>query len=383
MRTLPVWPPQSHSPALLRASPVAIWLAVVLLITAAWLARDNFRGVQASDAAEDQLREAQINAETLLSTLKDAETGQRGFLLTGNPDYLAPYNDARLRLNTDFTRLEDGPWMTPARTARVQQIRELANEKLNELARTIELKRAGQANAALDLVLTNQGKQYMDAIRAEIDAFETDLRLQRAQARSGVVWNWLAMIVLGLLAALLLGAVVLVQHRARKAMSRSYAAVERFTRAFGLTQGMMRDADGRIRFWEDGAERLYGYSREEAIGRLSHDLLRTKFPTRLEEIEATLAKEGRWQGELVHHRRDGAMLVVASYWALYPGEEGEKDLVIEVNNDVTALKQAEVALRESEALLRLLPNVPQPRWPCLIPKCATSRRAYGTSAIIN
>ena len=114
------------------------------------------------------------------------------------------------------------------------------------------------------------------------------------------------------LAVLLLIWVALVQRRARLAIAAGLIKLERFSRAFGLVQGMMRDRDGRITYWDGGAERLYGYSSEEALGRVSHELLRAEFPRPREEINAELAREGRWRGELAHHRKDGTELAVAS-----------------------------------------------------------------------
>ncbi len=103
----------------------------------------------------------------------------------------------------------------------------------------------------------------------------------------------------------------------------------------------VRDADGRITYWNAGAERLYGMSRVAALGRISHELLQTKFPEPRSSIEACVAENGRWEGELVHRCADGRQIVVESRWAGQPAPEGSVMKIMEVNRDVTARKDAE------------------------------------------
>jgi len=105
--------------------------------------------------------------------------------------------------------------------------------------------------------------------------------------------------------------------------------------------------DGPIEFWNAGAERLYGFAADEAIGRSSHALLQTKFPIELIELRSRLRSEGHWSGELRHVRRDGREVVVDSRMQVFGG-----DTVLEVNRDVTAQKRIEAALRESEQRVR-------------------------------
>ena len=109
----------------------------------------------------------------------------------------------------------------------------------------------------------------------------------------------------------------------------------------------VRDMSDVITYWNRGAEEQYGWPSEEAVGRVSHDLLRTVFPAPLSEITAELTRTGRWEGELVHTRRDGTKVVVASRWALQ-WEGGNPIAVLETNNDITERKRAE---EEREQLL--------------------------------
>jgi PAS domain S-box-containing protein len=117
---------------------------------------------------------------------------------------------------------------------------------------------------------------------------------------------------------------------------------------------LVRDAGDRITYWNKGASELYGYTREEALSRVSHELLRTEFPEPLERINAHLQRENRWSGELTHKRKDGREIVVFSRWAVDRDDRGNPRAVLETNNDITQEKETAKALRESEEQLRAL-----------------------------
>ncbi|MGH9501257.1 MAG: PAS domain S-box protein [Terriglobales bacterium] len=117
-------------------------------------------------------------------------------------------------------------------------------------------------------------------------------------------------------------------------------------------QVLVRDLQGQIVLWTRGAERLYGFSRSEALGRVSHELLRTEFPEPVGQIQDKLAASRIWEGELVHYHRNGARLQVASIWLLQQDGSG-RQRVIETNNDISEVKRAEAALKtQSDDLAR-------------------------------
>lgn len=93
-----------------------------------------------------------------------------------------------------------------------------------------------------------------------------------------------------------------------------------------------RGTNGLIRFWNRGAEKMYGWTQDEALGQISHALLRTQFPQSLDAIEAELIRHGLWEGKLVHARRDGMRIEVHSRWVLYDEEPRPGETVIEINN---------------------------------------------------
>jgi PAS domain S-box-containing protein len=115
----------------------------------------------------------------------------------------------------------------------------------------------------------------------------------------------------------------------------------------------VRDLQDRILYWNPGAVDLYGFSAEEAIGQVSYALLKTQLPAALDSILAQVRTAGRWDGELLHTRRDGRQVAVASHWALHQGSTGRAAAILEVNLDITRRKEAEEDLRAAnEALSR-------------------------------
>ena len=117
-----------------------------------------------------------------------------------------------------------------------------------------------------------------------------------------------------------------------------------------------RSPEGRILFWNRGAERLYGWSRDEAVGQNRHELLQTQFPTSLETINDHLHAQGLWEGEIRQRRRDGAWLTLLSRWSLDEPRPGKPVVILESNTDITASKAADAALRASEARYRNIFN---------------------------
>src|SRR5947207_5688001 len=116
----------------------------------------------------------------------------------------------------------------------------------------------------------------------------------------------------------------------------------------------VREMNGTIRYWNRAAEQLYGWAKEQAVGRVAHDLLATAFPLSLEQIEGDLMRADRWEGELVHTKNDGSHVVVASRWSLQRDEQGIPVAIMETNNDITERKRAEAEAADREGKIRRL-----------------------------
>jgi CheY-like chemotaxis protein/CHASE3 domain sensor protein len=141
-------------------------LAVVVAAAVAYsaLKQTNDAAIAGAHALE-----VQRGVLAVVSELTDAETGQRGYLLTGEEGYLDPYNRARSNLQRSIATLRDLVRQDAESLARVERIAQLSTEKMDELNETVELRRAGNVDRALELVRSDRGKNAMDAIRAEHD----------------------------------------------------------------------------------------------------------------------------------------------------------------------------------------------------------------------
>jgi two-component system sensor histidine kinase/response regulator len=120
---------------------------------------------------------------------------------------------------------------------------------------------------------------------------------------------------------------------------------------------IVRDAQGRVLFWNRGAELMYGWSRSEAIGRDTRELLKTEFPDQTVSIEEVLRRDGRWQGETLNYARDGRRLVVASWLTVQRDSNGVPVRVLAISHDITRQKEAEADLRRLTARLSLAAEV--------------------------
>jgi PAS domain S-box-containing protein len=113
---------------------------------------------------------------------------------------------------------------------------------------------------------------------------------------------------------------------------------------------MVRGLDGIIQFWNAGAEELYGWRREEVLGKNVDDVIGLKPQDTNGTLYSALLGAGRWEGNLVHSTRDGREITVASRQALRTNGDGDPGAVLEINRDITSTLQTEEALRKAERL---------------------------------
>src|SRR5947209_1324912 len=172
------------TPFLGRSLAVGLVSALAVLLVNGLVSYWNIRTLFANVQAVTRTHEALAQLQDVLSTLQDAETGQRGYLLTGRPEYLRPYRQARERMDQAINRLRDLTADNPGQQERLGLLVRYKEDKFHELRQTIDLHDAGQHSQALQVVRSDYGQERMDAIRRVVDAMraEEDRLLEQRSA---------------------------------------------------------------------------------------------------------------------------------------------------------------------------------------------------------
>ncbi|MET0307857.1 MAG: response regulator [Sphingomonas sp.] len=203
---------------------IGLLLVVLFFLVSGSIAYRNVTILRDSDARIRHSHDVITGLDELLLTLQDAETGQRGYLLTGRDQYLGPYNEAASRVGIKLDAIEKLTRDNATQQARMAPLRRHVGAKLAELRQTIDLRKEGGATAALALVNSDRGKAEMDAIRTQLDLMQEEearLRQQRlaemADAYKGAQLTGLLAAVVGIVLTLVIGELL---RRATKSRER-------------------------------------------------------------------------------------------------------------------------------------------------------------------
>jgi len=297
----------------------AFVLLLAILVVAAILA---VRQTRAQADVRDSL-EVINSLNRIQSGLLDAETAQRGYVLTGDLSYLEPYNRAAPNILGDIRQLQRHAAAGTRDAAALATLYRLAEQKLAELQQTIALKRHGDAEAAVDNVRRGVGKELMDrarAIMASLFLMETR-RLVESRDYAAEMDRMLQFGIVG--AALVLIALAVFGLRAIRnqfeELVRTHSLAQAATQRFQLlVQGVtdyaifLLDPQGNVTNWNSGAVRTHGYAEDEIIGRNFSQFYIAE--DRAKEVPAralaTAAREGKYEAEGWRVRKDGSR-----FWA--------------------------------------------------------------------
>lgn len=341
-------------------------LVSAILVVNIVITIENIRTLDDNERLLLRCRQVQNRLERTLSTLKDAETGQRGYLLTGEAEYLKPYQRAVEGIDGNLAGLDRIITIDPRMVDSLSKLKPLIEKKLAELRDSIAVRDRQGMNAAIAIVRSNQGENTMDRIRnlvammldREAKLFSERSEVMRAAVKKTIyTFSLVSILALGLLIATWR---INSDHnieidRAADAIRLSEAWLS--TTLASIGDGVIAtDPQGVVRFLNGIAASLTGWPREQAVGKPLDEVFRIINESTRDSIESPVGRvicEGRIIG-LANHTilvaRDGSETPIDDSAAPIRDESGAITGVVLIFRDVIERKQAE---RERERLLTL------------------------------
>jgi PAS domain S-box-containing protein len=344
---------------------VGIGLVVALLIVNAGLAYRNTRQLLEDTGWVAHTHKVLDLAGGVLRTLVDAETGQRGFVITGKDNFLEPYHQAVARLDQEIRALRDKTRDNARQQARIEQLEKLTADQTALLEQAIDLRR-GSAEQAQAFVASGKGKENMDAIRRLVAAIEDDEHglLREREQQSGIAYRN-AVTTAVIAAAVGLGLVAVLVYLVRRSLNERVqaAAVVHEQRQRLLTTltsigdaVIVTDSEGRVTLMNRVAQALTGWQ-DEALGRPLTEVFRIVNEQTRRPVESPVTKvirEGAVVG-LANHtvliRKGGTEVPIDDSGAPIRNAEGEIIGVVLVFRDVTERRRVERLQRDLQAEL--------------------------------
>lgn len=301
-----------------RATTVGLVLIALLLIINVLISEWNIDRLVENEHRVLHTEEVLTTLETVLLNITEAETAERGYLITDDHDYLRTYHAALTRTGETLDRLTRLASDDPEQQDRISQLRDRVETRFDELRQAIAAQQESGFGAARIAVSTNRGRQLMNEMRVlvrEMKSHEQDSLQQRAaeSRRSSYVTHTTDMVgsLLGI------GMVGLAFFLFRRDLANRLRAEEATRRLADIVECsddaiLRKSLDGIIVSWNAGAERLYGYTAAEAIGKPVTMLCPTE---RVEEVRVQLDRVR--QGQHIEHfettrrRKDGKFVEVS------------------------------------------------------------------------
>ncbi len=281
-----------QSGSLRRARILVFALALVILAAIAYLANRDYQDYLQSRTEGMAASQTTITNERLLGWVRDAETGQRGYLLTGRRDYLVPYHQAIASIETDLAGLRALQANHPQQFARVKELAHIIDEKLEELRGLIEVHDSHGSAAAIAALDNGLGQQLMDEIRTlsgqiQASAGEQLVISRNATRRHTAQARLVTLTGCGLLLLILIGA-FMANERAATYREKLIGELAEANRASAEVRDLLRttfysiadgvvttDSAGRVQLMNSMAERLTGWTENEARGKPVEDVFQT------------------------------------------------------------------------------------------------------------
>jgi len=357
-----------------RLGSVALAAALVTLVVIGFLSYQDWKHFQIAVVQRDEARRILNLNQTLIDRVRDAETGQRGFLLTGGPEYLQPYNAAIERIPVELREVDDLVASRNEQAGRFREFRPLLERKLAELKRTIELRQSDGSAAALAVVQTGEGMQTMDRIRAVSQEIDNAENARAERAWNGVQAEARQVRIITLLGTVLLVALVAggggALRDAAGRMEKLIAQLQESKRSTEQARDLLRatlysigdgvittNREGAIQMMNGVAERLTGYPEAEARGQNIESIFHIVNESSRKAVEDPVRRVLR-SGEVVglaNHTvltsKTGIDIPIDDSGSPIRGSDGKTSGVVLVFRDVSERKQADAMARRLAAIV--------------------------------
>jgi PAS domain S-box-containing protein len=311
------------------------------------LSNESERWLKHTHEVLESLQDLQLAMETVKSSYRE-------FVLTGDDSALVPFRSNRLIAMQRITAIRNLTVDNASQQRRIASIERLTVQWMQFADRVIALRRTKGSDAAADAVRSQQNQQTIDEFNTVFRQVQAEeqrlLGLRDADAARRLRQTKASLIALTSLALFIV--IATGQHVQRESTRRTLTehlldSQEAITALLDLTHDaiLVRNLKNETVFWNKSAERLYGWNKEEASGRVTHDLLHTVFPSPIEDIEAEVLRKGYWEGELIHQKRDGTLLTVSSRWAVQMDGSGKPVGTLESNRDISQRQREDKRFR--------------------------------------
>jgi PAS domain S-box-containing protein len=349
---------------------LSLFILLALQIGNAFIAYLTTNQLRDNTTWERHTHEVTDTMSRALSLIVDAETGQRGYIITGMPSYLEPYTKSKNQIDEALKRLATLTRDNPAEQAHISAVKSLVKEKFAILDRNIQAREKDGFDRARELVAGGDGKHVMDTIRDRFGKMYSEEEALLTARATMAKRSYQIALLSGILAALagiaLALTAVYFYRRDVQTRERAHADLQNQKEWFSTTLSSIGDAvivtepDGRISFMNDVAQTLTGWSPTEAKGHPLVDvfnIVNEETRRRVADPVAKVLESGAIAG-LANHTlliaQDGKEYPIDDSAAPIRGVDGKILGVVLVFRDITERKGAEAALIESERQLRLI-----------------------------
>ncbi|TWT93450.1 Aerobic respiration control sensor protein ArcB [Botrimarina colliarenosi] len=343
--------------------PLLVALVIAALSGNGLLQVNNFRRLQENRSQLRDNKRVLIKIEETLLAVTDAETGQRGYVITGDESYLEPFEEAMSRIDGLLNELGEMSQTVPEQRATFADLRRKVEQKIGELKEVIEVRRDEGTEAAAELLTTDIGMRTMEKIRALAERMRgvERIALERREASASQTYRrgFVTSIFSTLAGLALVGGVIYLIQRSRRRSERSARTIQaardhlRVTLA-SIGDGVITtDSEGRVAFLNGVAEQLTGWEDAEARGAPLRSVFQTIDETTRQPIDSPASPaqgEGLPNGGANHTllvARDGVETPIDDSVAPIRGEDGETRGVVLVFRDVTQRREDEIRLQEA------------------------------------